>query len=99
LNAQLHDDDVADRQGLPDAEARAHQFRLLVDAYGLALDRRDELVELMIEFAIHSTAHEAIESGSTPETEDPSPLWGIAWRARSAAWMLRHRDLLKAALR
>jgi hypothetical protein len=53
----------------------------------------------MIEVAIHSAAHETIESGITPETEDPRPIWGIAWRARSAGWMLRHRDLLKAALR
>lgn len=35
LNAQLHDDDVADRVGLPDAAARARQARLMLDGYGL----------------------------------------------------------------
>jgi Ser/Thr protein kinase RdoA (MazF antagonist) len=31
LNAQLHDDDIAERCGLPDAAARARQLRLILD--------------------------------------------------------------------
>ncbi len=27
----------------------------------------------------------------TAETTDPEPLWAIAWRARSAAWIVNHR--------
>ena len=34
LNAQLHDDDVADRLGLPDLTSRARQLRLILDGYG-----------------------------------------------------------------
>jgi hypothetical protein len=35
LNAQLHDDDVAERVGLPDLGTRARQARLILDGYGL----------------------------------------------------------------
>ena len=35
LNAQLHDDDIAERVGLPPAARRGQQVRLLLDAYGL----------------------------------------------------------------
>jgi hypothetical protein len=31
-------------------------------------------------------------------TSHPIALWAMAWRARSAAWMLRHRRTLEAAL-
>jgi hypothetical protein len=34
LNAQLHDDDIAERAGLPSAARRSQQVRLLLDAYG-----------------------------------------------------------------
>jgi hypothetical protein len=33
LNAQLHDDDVADRQQLPDLAKRARHLRCLLDGY------------------------------------------------------------------
>ena len=56
------------------------------------------IVDKMIEFAIHDAANEAIEHQVTPETRDPAALWGIAWRTRSASWMLRHRPTLEAAL-
>jgi len=29
---------------------------------------------------------------------DCGALWAIAWRARSAAWMARHRSMLETAL-
>lgn len=35
LNAQLHDDDVAELQGLPGARARARQAHSILDGYGL----------------------------------------------------------------
>jgi hypothetical protein len=33
----------------------------------------------------------------TPDQGDTTALWAIAWRARSAAWMIRHRHLLEDA--
>ena len=39
LNAQLHDDDVAETNELGGPEDRARQLRLLVDGYGLDRDR------------------------------------------------------------
>lgn len=97
LNAQLHDDDVAERQNLPDTAARAVQLRHFLDGYGLAAAERPGLVTRMIEYAVRDCAAEAVTAGITPESTDPGPLWALAWRARSAAWMLRNRPVLERA--
>lgn len=52
LNAQLHDDDIARRQGLADAATRARHLRLIVDGYGLARADRAGLVDRMVEVAV-----------------------------------------------
>jgi len=96
LFPQLHDDDVADMVGLPPLDARARQLRLLVDAYGLERSRRRELYDLIVQVVVRETAEEAIEQRVTPESH--GPLWGLAWRARAAAWILRHRSVLQHAL-
>jgi len=103
LNAQLHDDDVAEKNDLGDPEDRARQLRLLVDGYRLDRDRRADLVEKMIEMAIHSARDEAVrgrvtqQSGAVGESGYPV-LWAVTWRTRSASWMLRHRALLEKAV-
>jgi len=69
------------------------------DGYGLTAAQRRGFVGQMIEFAICDTAHEADDAAITPETTaHPVALWAMAWRARSAAWMVRHRRLLETAL-
>jgi hypothetical protein len=98
LNAQLHSDDVAERQGLPPLADRARQLRAMVDAYGLTVHQRRNFVDTIIEFAVHSVAAEADEFEIGPDTTEASGLWGMAWRARSAAWMLRNRSTLQNAL-
>lgn len=98
LNVQLHDDDIAERQGLPSADARARQVRLMADSYGLGPRDRALLVDTMITYAVHDAADQAIQVPVTPRTTDPSSLWGLAWRTRAAAWMLRNRTLLNRAL-
>ncbi|NUT94507.1 MAG: aminoglycoside phosphotransferase family protein [Saccharothrix sp.] len=98
-NAQLHDDDVAERNDLPDADHRARQAGLFLDGYGLPSHDRAGLVGRMIEFAIRDCAAEATHAGITPDSTDPGPLWALSWRARAAAWMIRHRELLEGAIR
>jgi len=104
LNAQLHDDDVAERHGLPDARTRAGHLRAILDGYGLARADRPGLVDRMIEVAVRSAGVEAARAVVTPEStaavaEGGYPvLWGIAWRARSASWLVRHRSLLQSAV-
>ncbi|GIH19896.1 phosphotransferase [Rugosimonospora africana] len=98
-NAQLHDDDVAQRQNLPDPPARARQLRLFLDGYELPRADRSGLVDRLIEVAIRNCAAEAVQARVTPESVDPSPLWALAWRARAASWMIRHRSLLDNAVR
>lgn len=98
LNAKLHDEQVAEMEGLPPAAERARQLRAIVDGYGLTAAQRHGFLDRIIEFAVHDTAEQAIEVNVQPDSPGPGPLWGLAWRARSVAWMLRHRRLLKNAL-
>jgi hypothetical protein len=104
LNAQLHDDDVAERHGLPGMAERARQARLILDGYGLPGRDRKDFVDKMITFAVHSARSEAIEFGVTPETSTGVSgtgypfAWAITWRVRSASWMLTNRSLLQHAI-
>jgi aminoglycoside phosphotransferase (APT) family kinase protein len=113
LNAQLHDDELAERLDLPTIEVRARQVRLIVDGYGLAHGARTTLVDHMIEVAVRSAAQEAVDAGVTATATSPAAmgrlgggrptsghdlLWAISWRTRSAAWMMKHRRLLERAL-
>jgi len=100
LSAQLHDDDVAELQGLPGARSRARQVHAILDGYGFPSTRRIEVIDRMIELAVHAARAEALMANVQPESaeavdSDGYPvLWAITWRARSASWMMRHRDLL-----
>lgn len=97
LNAHLFDDDLAERLALPPAADRAARVHALLDGYGLARADRPALITLMIEIATLDAAREAEEAKLTPESTGPiDALWAMAWRARSAAWMIRNRALLEA---
>ena len=48
--------------------------------------------------AARDGAAEAVKAQVTPDSADPAPLWALAWRSRSAAWMIRHRALLENAV-
>ena len=104
LNAQLHDDDIAQLQGLPPATERADLARAIVDGYQLSRQLRAMVVDRMIEIALASVRADAVEHDVTPDsTAAVSPsgypvLWSVVWRARSAGWMFRHRQLLTNAL-
>ncbi len=102
LNAKLHDDIVAELERLPPFEERARHLRAIVDAYGLPVAERESFVDLMIQFAIHDTAAQADEGGvtrdTTPDSVDHELIWGLSWRARSAAWLSRRRDEMVEAL-
>jgi hypothetical protein len=99
LNAKLHDDIVAGIEHLPPLADRAIQLAAIADAYGLTARQRRGLLDHIIEFAITDTAGEADDAQVTPETTGhPVALWAMAWRARSAAWMIRNRLTLETAL-
>ncbi len=99
LNAKLHDDIVAAREGLPPLAERARQLAAIVDAYGLTARQRAGFLDTIVEFVISDTAWEADDAAVTPEmTSHPIALWAMAWRARSAAWLIRNRRPLQAAL-
>jgi hypothetical protein len=99
LNAKLHDDIVAALEGLPPVTDRARQLAAIVAAYGLSARQRRGFFDRIVEFAVSDTAAEADQAAVTPElTAHPVALWAMAWRARSAAWLLRNRRPLEAAL-
>jgi hypothetical protein len=99
LNAKLYDDIVAELEGLPPLAERARQLGAIADAYGLTAGQRCGLLDRIIELAITDIASVADDAKVTPETtSDPTALWTMAWRARSAAWMIRHRRALDAGL-
>lgn len=104
LNAQLHDDDIAERVGLPDAANRAEQLRSIVDGYRLDGPERADFVERLITIAIHGARAEAVQYGVTPSSTAAVSssgfpvLWGVAWRARSASWLVSNRSLLERAV-
>ena len=102
LNAKLHDDIVAEREGLPPLADRARQLQAMVDAYGLSASQRRGFVDRIIEFVVHDTAWQADDAGvvyktASPDT-DPQLVWALTWRARAAAWLPRHRSTLQNAL-
>jgi hypothetical protein len=105
LNVQLHDDDVAELNGLPNADTRARQLRTFLDGYRLEASDREAFVDRMAEFAVHCARQEAINEHITAEATDAVRadgypiMWGVTWRVRSASWILRHRALLEAAIR
>jgi Ser/Thr protein kinase RdoA (MazF antagonist) len=102
LNAKLHDDLVAEREGLPSVEDRARQMRAIVDGYELSAADRHRLMDRIIEFTVCAAADEAdlahIAPESTPSELDKQVPWALAWRIRAAAWQLRHRAILEQAL-
>lgn len=105
LNAKLHDDIVAEIDGLPSFEERAAHARAIVDGYGLPRAERRSFVDRMIEFVICDTAEQADEAEVMPETDELrtealgyNPLWALAWRARAGAWLVHHRRELQNAL-
>ncbi len=97
--AQLYDDDIAERNNLPDARSRMKLVRRFVDAYELPAGERHQLADRMIELAIRNAAAECVEHRITPDTTQTPGLWGIVWRARSAAWMMRNRPMVEEILR
>jgi Ser/Thr protein kinase RdoA (MazF antagonist) len=99
LNAKLHDNIVVEREHLPPLAERARQLAAIVDAYGPMARQRRGFLNQIIDFAVCDTAAEADDADITPEmTAHPIALWAMAWRARSAAWMIRHRRPLETAL-
>ena len=99
LNAKLYGDDDSGLEGLAPYSERVAQLKAIVDAYGLSAKERREFIDLMIVVNVHDTAFQADEAKVTEESTDPEALWGLAWRARSAVWLMKERTNLQNAIR
>jgi aminoglycoside phosphotransferase (APT) family kinase protein len=99
LNALLFDDDLAETLGLASMEARGRQIRMLLDGYELPASRRVGFVGLIRDFAILNAANEIIQGNVAAETTDAAAVLGaVAWRTRSAGWLVKHHDTLERVL-
>lgn len=113
LNALLFDDDVVALQGLPPANERLSGARAICDGYGVTLHMREQLPDAMIEVAIRTAAQEATDAGVTETDYAPAQYgqlgggtpftgheltWAMAWRTRSARWMLQKCEAIEKAL-
>jgi hypothetical protein len=102
LNAKLHDDLVAAREGLPSVEERARHMRAIIDGYGLSTAERRGFIDRVIEFTVHDAADEAdlaqITADSAIADLDARVPWALAWRIRAAAWQIRQRGVFERAL-
>ncbi len=98
LNAKLYDDEVAEIEQLPPLNDRARHLSLILDGYELPRVDRRNFIDKVIEFAIQDAANEVIEAGIAPDMQHSTSLWGISWRTRSAAWILRYRSTLQQAV-
>lgn len=99
LNAQLYDDAIAAQQGQPPPAERISQLRHFADGYSLAAGDRHALVTRLVDVAVLSSAQDAVEAGITPGTTGHPLMWGVVWRARAAAWLVRNRASIERALR
>lgn len=98
LNVQLHGEDVAEVDGLPSLQERARRLKAIADGYRLSKVDRNGFVERMVQFAICDAAEQADEAKVDRDTTNTEALWGLAWRSRAAAWMIRNRNALEQAL-
>ena len=98
--AKLHDDLVAEDEGLPPIAERADLLRAILDGYGLAAEHRSRFVDLILEFIIYFNAWQADDFMISPDNRpaDPDISWAFAWVSRSAAWIHRHRSTLQDAV-
>lgn len=96
LNALLFDDDLTETLGLASVEARGKQVKMLLDGYELPASRRIGFVALIRDFAILNAANEIIQGNVTAEATDAAAVLGaVAWRTRSAGWLVKHHDTLE----
>jgi Phosphotransferase enzyme family len=92
--AQLFDEDVAARVGLPDAGTRGRWLKAFLDGYELPGAARRSLITLMVEFAIADTGWFARTHDFTPESTAAEHLWLMSWQSRAALWLLERRSQL-----
>lgn len=102
LNVELHADDEAAGFVLSPASERARRLRLFVDAYGVDLTARAEVIDRMIELARRDASAESDRLGGLKIAKSPDglrdPASVAAWRTRTTDWLVHHRQLLVAAL-
>ena len=98
LNALLFDDDLAEKLGLASPEARGKQIKLLLDGYELPNAARIGFVGRIRDFAVLNAANEIIQETISPTTDAAGVLEAVTWRARSAAWLVKHHGSLERML-
>lgn len=98
LNAGLYSDDIPERERLPPLDDRVRMLRALIDGYELPRIQRRGFFDRIVTYIIHATGAVPDEHNVMRETKESPALWAMAWQSRSAAWMLRNRNVIEKAL-
>ena len=100
LDVRFHDPAVDLLSGATDLDKKIDLLAVFLDAYGLPRDSWTLVVRGMIDYAIRDTAYEATRLDVVPGRvpNDESTAWRLAWRSRSAAWIVRHQNRIAAGL-
>lgn len=93
-SVQFHDDDIAEREGLPPAAERARWYRSFLDGYELPRAERAGIVDLMLRWAIKDNGWYARTQGFRAGDVSAEGLWVLTWQSRAALWTIEHEDLL-----
>lgn len=100
LDLRFHDPEVDVASGATDLAAKAGLLAVFLRAYGVPRDGWAAVVRGMVDYAIRDAAYEATRLEVAPDTvpADDSVEWRLAWRSRSAAWIVRNqRQILELA--
>ncbi|MGP9680546.1 phosphotransferase [Brachybacterium sp. AOP3-A1-3] len=98
LALRFHDPEVDAVAPLTNLEEKVELLSAFLDGYRLDRTLWPAVVRGMSDYAIRDTAYEAIRlsisANDAPADDAPaddSAQWRLAWRSRSAAWIIRHR--------
>lgn len=93
LAMRFHDPEVDAVAPLTSLEEKVELLSVFLDGYRLDRALWHTVVQGMSDYAIRDTAYEAIRPSISADDvpADDSAQWRLAWRSRSAAWIIRHR--------
>ena len=85
--------------GIAQVAAQSGISVVLIDVNADLVEKGVAGIRAQLDRAVSKGKMKADDAKVTPDmTSHPIALWAMAWRARSAAWMIRNRRALETAL-
>lgn len=95
LNVRFHDPDVDPTSSRSSLCDKVRGLAAFLSGYGVLSSDWPSIVSRMSDYAIRDAAYEAtrLSISPTPGPQEPqNAAWRLAWRSRSAAWLVRNRE-------